>query len=286
MKKRLIVFLIWVTSASVAVASINAQEPVKSQPKAEPTQAYLFTSGAVIGFINDKAYPATRVSEKHIFLDVKGKQRKVKMNSPIGLGLKKSISDKLVQVTESQVSFSNQSAARTELRLLSELAYSQSANDTEITDVRDFYGGSQPNTEILYQEEGYRDRIENQIDEGRMHEDTIADTVQVKLTLNPTEDLDGAYLVVGVSYDLPNTLSKAKKRGSRMAVHYLGDLEAGVPKRFEFRKRFSPFYPRNNRNEIFLFEGNAEPIAHTLSKGLQALTAEQAEELSKHLSDS
>ena len=126
MKKRLIVFLIWVTSASVAVASINAQEQVKSQPKAEPPQAYLFTSGVVIGFINDKAYPATRVSEKHIFLDVKGKQRKVKMNSPIGLSLKKSISDKLVQVTESKVSFSNQSAARTELRLLSELAYSGS----------------------------------------------------------------------------------------------------------------------------------------------------------------
>lgn len=283
MKRWLIPLSILVAMSAAVASPAQVQEVVEAERKEDNAHSYSFVGGVLMGFIGNDTYPANRVSEKHIFLDVDGKERKVKMNSPIGLGLRHYLSDKLVQVTEFDVSFSNQSAAQAELRLLSELAYSQSASDTEITDVRDFHGGSQPNAELLYQEEGYRDRIENQIDEGRMFEDSIADTVNTHFTLNPITDLSDAYVVIGVSFDLPKATSSGKQRGSRMAVHYLGNLKAGVPKDFEIRKRFSPFYPRKTRYDLFLFDGNATPVAHTFSKGLRHLTRKEAEELKKKL---
>jgi len=273
MKKHLVGLLI-------SILAVQAElEPDQSAGTLEAQAvSYFFVSAELLAFINEKPYPAVGVSKKRILASKDGAIEQLKLTAPIGLKLKPCVSDDFIKVEDPAITFASAHAARAELRLWSELSYSQSASDAEIADLRTTIPGT-PADELVSQEEGYRQFMEERIDEGRMNEDRIVDTVNLKFKLSPNAYMDDVYIACGISYDLPKGKSKEPKRGSRMAVHYLGNLSKGSPEIFHIRKQFDRFKPVNMKCELFFYKGKAEPIAHTLSRKLRELNREEAVEV-------
>ena len=274
MKRR---FVIWLILGLISRGgSVFGQSlPTNSTELETQVSSYFFISAELLTFIDQKPFPAVGVSKKRIYVSKDGAIEELKLSAPIGLKLKPCVTDVFIKVEDPAITFDNTHAARVELRLWSELSYSQSASDAEISDLRTSIPGT-PNDELISQEEGYREFMENSIDEGRMHEDRFADTVNMKFTLSPNQDMEEVYVACGISYDLPTSKSKEPQRGSRMAVHYLGNLSEGTPAVFNIRKPFARFKPVNVKCELFFYKGKAEPIAHTLSRKLRALNMEEA----------
>jgi hypothetical protein len=243
MNKYLIAWLITMAAVQAETAKVSVRQSEAEKSIIEEN-SYYFVGAGLLAYIDGNPYPAIGVSEKRINVQVNGSIRKLKMSAPIGLMLKPCLSDKFIQVEDFGFSFSNLRAARAEVRMLSDLSFSQSASDAEIADIRGFHSEPVPDQELLYQEEGYRELLENQIEDNRMKEDSVVDTLNLKFTLMPNADLKKAYLVCGVSFDLPESSSNSNPRGSRMAVHFLGDLEKGVSKTVSIHKAFDRNGPK------------------------------------------
>ena len=243
-----------------------------------PPHAYFFIGAELLTFIDDVPYPALTVSGKRIFAKKDDTVEAVKLDAPIGLKLTPCVTNDFLGLEEPAITYHNSYAARRELRLWSELSYSQSASDAEIADLRTTIPGT-PRDELLSQEEGYRDLIEDRIDEGRMHEDVNIDTVNLKFTVTPNADMNGVYVAIGISYDLPKGQSEDIQRGSRMAVHYLGKLSGSSSEAIRIRKTVAPFEPVNVKCELFFYKGEANPIAHTFSRKLRKLTETEASQV-------
>lgn len=274
MKRR---FVIWLILGLISQGGLIFGQSLPTNSTESETQlsSYFFIGAELLTFIDEKPYPAVSVSKKHILARKDGTTEEIKLSAPIGLKLTPCVSDVFIKVEDPAITFDNTHAARAELRLWSELSYSQSASDAEIADLRTSTPGT-PSDELISQEEEFREFLEDSIDEGRMNEDRIVDTVNLKLRLNPNTDMNDVYVAYGISYDLPKSKSMNPQRGSRMAVHYLGDLREAGAETFRIRKQFARFKPTNFKCEFFFYKGKAEPIAHTLSRKLRELNAEEA----------
>lgn len=269
----LLVFIIVQTEAAADNAGQSGSKDLNN-----PSQAYFFIGAEVLTFIEDVPCPALTVSGNRIYARKDGTVEAVKLSAPIGLKLKPCVTHDFISLTDPAITYDNALATRRELRLWSELSYSQSASDAEIADLRTTIPGT-PRDELLSQEEGYRDLIEDRIDEGRMHEDVNIDTVNLKFTLKPDSDMTDVYVAIGISYDLQKGKSEDNPRGSRMAVHYLGNLSGGSSNTLRIRKTFDPFNPVNVKCELFFYKGEANPIAHTFSRKLRKLTQTEASQV-------
>lgn len=277
MKARIIGWLLVFIIVQTKAATGSAGQP-GSQDLNNPSHAYFFIGADLLTFIDEVPRPALTVSGNRIHARKDGTVETVKLSAPIGLKLKPCLTHDFISLTDPAITYDNALAARREVRLWSELSYSQSASDAEIADLRTVIPGT-PSDALLNQEEGYRDLIEDRIEDGRMHEDVTIDTVNLKFTLNPDSDMTDVYVAIGISYDLPKGNTEDSQRGSRMAVHYLGNLSGGSSNTLRIRKTFDPFKPVNVKCELFFYKGEANPIAHTFSRKLRKLTQTEASQV-------
>lgn len=268
-------FLVSLLILFPAIQTLSAESEAR-------TVSYFFIGADLLTFIDEESHPAIGVSKKRIHANRNGVIEELKLSAPVGLKLKPCVTDDFIKVEDPSITFDNVHAAQAELRKWSELNFSQSASDGEIADLRTSIPGT-PSSELVSQEEGFREFLEDGIDEGRMHEDSLADTVNLKFTLIPNSDMDAVYIAYGISYDLPKSKMKDPQRGSRMAVHYVGDLSKDSPQIVHIRQRFARFKPDNFKCELFFYKGKAEPVAHTLSRKLRKLDNEEADQVKELL---
>lgn len=263
-------FLLWLTcSTAQAAPKSPATEP------GNPIAAYFFLSGDLLAFVEEKSYAASHLTPNQMYILKDGKSQPVSVDTPIGLKITPVVTEAFVELDDFDFSLTNERAARKEVRLLSELSYSRSMSDGEIGDIRSINPDIQ-DQELISQEQEFREKMERQIDDLRMLEDNWADTLNLTFTLTPNQTMSDVYVVCGLSYDQDKESADKIKKGSRMVVHFLGDLQKGGAKTFRFLKHLDRFAPENPECELFFFKGKAEPVAHTSARKLRPLNAEEA----------
>ncbi|MCB1124342.1 MAG: hypothetical protein KJT03_22510, partial [Verrucomicrobiae bacterium] len=257
----------------------NSDNPEKNNR----IEAYFFISGDLLAFVKGKPFVTSQVSNSQIFISRNGSNEALDANTTIGFRPKPAVANTFLNVDAFEYSLVNHQTARKEVRLLSELSYSQSMSDGEIGAIRSI-NPEIPDEDLISQEQEYRERMERQIDDLRMLENQWVDTLSLKFTLTPNQSMSNVYVVCGLSFDQAKDEEEKIEKGSRMAVHFLGDLEGEKSKNFRFNKRLERFDPINTNCELFFFQGNAEPVAHTSARKLRPLNAEEAEQVRALLS--
>ena len=239
------------------------------------TAAYFFIGGELLVFVNDTPHKVSRVTSDQIQIEQDGIERSVSVNNRIGLKPTPVITPAFVEIDDFDYFPSNRAAAREEVRILSELSYSQSMSDGEVGDIRSINPDWQ-DQELINQEEEFRTQMEGQVDDLRMLEDPWMDTITLQLTLTPKQDLEDVYLVCGISYDQGGV---ENNKGSRMIVHYLGSLGEGVAESFSITKPLERFKAVDSQCELFFYTGNAEPVAQPLANKFRPLNSEEAQQV-------
>lgn len=249
----------------------------------EEVDAYFFLSGDLIVFVEDAPSLVSKVSKDKLYIQKEGHEQAVGLDTRIGLKITPVVANAFLKVEGFDYMLSNQAIGRKEVRMLSELSFSQSMSDEEVGDIRSMNPMIE-DRDLVDQEDAFRQQMERQIDDLRMLEEPWLDSVRMKFTVTPSQDMRDVYVVCGLAY---RGMSEAREQGiegSRMIVHYLGHLNEGVSKSFQFDRSLERFQAVDSDCELFFYEGNAKPIAHTLARKLRPLNKEETTQVRDLLS--
>ena len=261
----------------------EAEESTAGTEKDPEIASYFFIGGELLAFVEGTPVRTSRVTQSHLYIEEEGQSRVLGTDTRIGLKNTPVLANAFIEVEDFEYALTNLAAGREEVRLLSELSFSQSMNEGEIGDIRSINPNVQ-DEELISQETEFREQMERQIDDLRMLEDSWSDTLSVGFTLKPRQNMQGVYVVCGLAFRNDDASSHTEQ-GSRLAVHYLGDFEAGVPRSFRLNKPLERFRPFATDCELFFFQGNAQPVAHTHARNLRPLNQEETTQVKAMLNE-
>ena len=266
----------------ILVLGLSASYASPSNHTAE-VEGYFFLSADLIVFHEDTPSVASKVTEVNIYI-LKGVQElAVSRDTRIGLKMTPVVTEAFLKLEDFDYVLSNRAVGRKEVGMLSELSYSHSMSEGEVGDIRSINPNVDDQT-LLSQEEAFRDQMGREIDDLRMLEEGWVDSVSLKFTVTASQDLQAVYVVCGLSYSEKRESSENERDGSRMVVHYLGDLKEGESIPFQCLRHLERFQAVESDCELFFFQGNAEPVAHTLARKLRPLNKEETAQVRAYLS--
>ncbi len=248
---------------------------------------YYFVSGNLNAKSGSGHYPMVTMTKRHIVVQRSSKLRKISRDAPIIIQLRPLYTDTVVEARNLEVDFSSSLPARAEAEAISQMFRYEIGTEQEIALLENVASGNgrfRRNYDQI--EELKQDSLEFQssvedLTLNRTYDlEDRSDTVFLSFELLPEYDYEDAYLAVAVSWT-PRGQNTDGDRRTRTQVFskYIGTLEANKVKEVKVRHNLERIVPKHAECELFLFHGEGQAIATTLSRGLREVGHEKADEI-------
>ena len=204
--------------------------------------------------------------------------KRLPIHTPCVLRTQWIMTEKFAEVLEMKTSMAL-TADRTETDALSSMIQNERRSAMLAADARNS-GDGRLAASIEERNRDYQSSVQDLIDSGELVEDGLADTITIRSSILPQLDIDDAYIIACVTYDIedPDTGS-VLQRGGSAKVHYLGDLRMGEVREIKVRAVMKAFKEEGAEVSMHLYSGNGDQVALSNSQNLKSLTPEQANKL-------
>jgi len=106
----------------------------------------------------------------------------------------------------------------------------------------------------------------------------LRDTINGRCSIVSARQVDNAYGAIVLSFREANAQKRLQGiRRSVVRIIPVGDIQPGVENRLKFTCSFPELQLRDTKLDVFVFDGNGQPVATNLSRAIKAITAEQLE---------
>ena len=239
---------------------------------------YFFIGGSLSAAEGKSYFPIASVTKRHLYVDKGSKLKRLSNRVPVIVQLKPALSDRYIELSAFDVSFSSSLPALIEARAVSEAMRHEMGTDLEIASLPKIESRG-PRWRLNYDQienlnrdtQEFQDNLRDQVDYATDVAENQMDTVHLEFELTPDRDYRDVYAAVAISYAFPRR--DEAQRGSQVFARFIGDLEGGKSELVKLRASLVQFRAFDTRSEVFLFDGEGTPIATNLSRRLQKMTA-------------
>ncbi len=260
-----------------------------AQEEAE-TGGYLFFGSSVSAESGESHFPVVSVDKKNIFVDAGIDVKKVSMRAPCRVRAELMLSERFADVLEMKFTTSSMTNLQRSAQAVSDMQYSAVQSEIQVSMLSAQLEGDplspdasasdmaiQSQIEDVQQDNSdFQSSMQDSLDMGTFEAEELADTIHVKGTLIPKNDLPGAYCVVVVDHDIQDLeTGEIEGRGRFARAKYIGDLLAEEIVELRVRVSTGEFNKETADYQMHLFTGDGEQVALSNSRGLKPLTPQE-----------
>ena len=280
------------SNLSVACLSLVVFTNLSAQDVPEEPGGYLFFGTEASAEAGQSHFPIVGVDNKHIYVDAGTGVKKVSQRASIRTRPELKLAEQYVNVLDFKYSASSMENTKRAAQLVADMQFQEMQSEVEVAILRsqmdnggDVFGGdlsaadqaiTSQIEEVQQETSDFQSSMQDALDTGAFESDDFVDTVYVRGTLDPLTDIQGAYCVVVVNYDVVDIDSLEIEGRNRVArVRYLGDVTAGELLGIQLRVLVNEFPEDSATYEFHLFSQDGEQVALSNSNRLKPLTLEQ-----------
>jgi len=270
--------------ASLAVAVAISGTAFADDALNSESGYHAFTSGHLVAAYKSGYLPVLSGDKRGVYVNTEKGIKRLRYSADCKLILNRGVSDQIVTITDIKYGFDNLKQSQLEASAMTESMRNEAATERTILLRGGGIAGSPPG--------GPSEEVQAQIDEMKevqaetsefvkesLEQDaysrgSLSDLINVKFNLLPETDLKNVYCAMVVRYlqrDPTGELSKARV----VRMKKLGNLDTGRPNKVRFSYPLPEGFVNENGIELFLFHGEANPLATNLSRNLRPLTTEE-----------
>ena len=263
------------------VGGLSAATPSVNSP------VYAFRGIDVSAHTKWGIFPVVSAGRWGLQVDTPKGQKRVGYGANFRLKPKHGLASTIVEVVTFEVSLSYQRRYERESEAITELQLYETATESVISDLR--YGersiAGDTNLQIEALRDEYQDLEENlrlSLEDEDFDSDDLNDSIVIELEMRSPRDVEGAFGVVVVYYNIPDASAPERRRFTTTGrLNRIGDIKANVLKKVKLRMRVPEGYLDEARYAFYLLTGQSENIATSKSIDLRRLTPSQLKELDR-----
>lgn len=252
---------------------------------------YIFSGGHLVAAYKSGYLPVISADKKGVYINTDRGIKRIRYSTECKLISKLAISDQVVAVSELKYGFDNLRQSQLESQAVSEMMQNEAATEASILMKGGGIAGAPPGglSEELQAEINQMKEVQSETSEfvkESLENDAygrgeLSDIVNVRFNLLPETDLKNVYCAMVVRYlqkdpIIPGKLSRARV----VRVKKIGSLDTGRPNKVRFSCPFPEGFVNEKGLELFLFHGEAKPLATNLSRNLRPLIEEELRKIS------